>query len=291
MEIIIGKTAGFCYGVQRAVDGAKKALKEKGQVYGLGEIVHNKDVIRNLEELGMYFVDDINDAKDNIIVRAHGVPKEIYEIAKEKKIKLIDYSCPKVLKIHEIAEEYANKGYYIFLIGNKKHPENVGTLSYCGENKFVIETEEDTFKALDAFEKSKIEKLLVIVQTTYSIEKFYIIEKIIKNELPKNIELVVKNTICKSTEIRQKETEKMSKEVDCIIIIGGKNSSNTIKLYDIAKQYCETAILVENAEELNLERIKHVTKVGVMAGASTPKESIDAVVKKLSNFAMKNIEI
>ena len=112
-----------------------------------------------------------------------------------------------------------------------------------------------------------------------------------KNELPKNIELVVKNTICQSTEIRQKETEKMSKEVDCIIIIGGKNSSNTIKLYDIAKQYCETAILVENAEELNLERIKHATKVGVMAGASTPKDSIDAVVKKLSNFAMKNIEI
>ena len=191
---------------------------------------------------------------------------------------------PEVLKIHEIAEEYAKNGYYIFLLGNRKHPEIIGTLSYCGENKFVIEKEEDALKALEILEKSGIKKLLVISQTTYSLEKFYSIEEIIKNELPKDIELIVKNTICQATEIRQKETEEISKKVDCMIIIGGKNSSNTKKLYDIAKQNCKMVIFIENAKEINLDNIRLDDKIGVMAGASTPEESIEEVVSKLKKI-------
>ena len=285
MEIIVGKTAGFCYGVKRAVDGAKEALKQNKILYGLGEIVHNQEVIKELEELGMQFIENIGEANGKTIIRAHGIPKQVYEEARQNQIELIDYTCPKVLKVHEIAEEYANKGYYVFLLGSKKHPENIGTLSYCGENKFVIEKEEDTIKALEALEKSQIKKLLVISQTTYNLEKFYIIEEIIKNELPRNVELVIKNTICQATEIRQKETEEMAKKVDCMIVIGGKNSSNTKKLNEIAKQYCETVLLIENETELELDKIKPNDKVGIMAGASTPKKSVEEVIERLKQFS------
>ena len=284
MEVIVGKTAGFCYGVKRAVEGAKKVVKESENVYGLGEIVHNKDVVKQLENLGMHFIEDIREAKGKTIIRAHGIPKQVYQEAEKLKKELIDYTCPKVLKIHEIAEEYAQNGYYIFLLGNRKHPEIIGTLSYCGENKFVIEKEEDALKALEVLEKSEIKKLLVISQTTYSLEKFYIIEEIIKNELSRDIELVIKNTICQATEIRQKETEEMSKKVDCMIIIGGRNSSNTKKLYDIAKQNCKMVIFIENEKEINLDAIGRKDKIGIMAGASTPEESIKKVVSKLGKI-------
>ena len=285
MELIVGKTAGFCYGVKRAVDGAKEQLKQNENLYGLGEIVHNQDVIKELENLGMQFIENIEEAKGKTIIRAHGVPKQIYEKAKEKQIELIDYTCPKVLNIHQIVEEYANKGYYIFLLGNKKHPEIIGTLSYCGENKFIIEKEDDTMKALETFEKSGMKKILVISQTTYSLEKFYIVEEIIKNEIPRDVEVVVKNTICQATEIRQKETEEMAKKVDAMIIIGGKNSSNTKKLYEIAKQYCKTVLLIENETELVLDNMKSTDKVGMMAGASTPKESIEKVMERLKKLS------
>lgn len=285
MELIVGKTAGFCYGVKRAVDGAKEQLKQNEKLYGLGEIVHNQEVVKELQNLGMQFIENIGEANGKTIIRAHGIPKQVYEEARQNQIELIDYTCPKVLKVHQIAEEYANKGYYIFLLGNKKHPEIIGTLSYCGENKFVIEKEDDTIKALEAFEKSQIKKLLVISQTTYSLEKFYIVEEIIKNEIPRDVEVVVKNTICQATEIRQKETKEMAKKVDAMIIIGGKNSSNTKKLYEIAKQYCKTVLLIENETELILDNMKSTDKVGIMAGASTPKESIEKVIEKLKiNF-------
>ena len=283
MEILVGKTAGFCYGVKKAVEGAKEEInKAKGQIYCLGEIVHNKQVIKSLEKEGLKFIEEIEEAKGDTIIRAHGIPKEVEEKAEKMKIKLLDYTCPNVLKIHEMAEDYSKKGYYIFLLGAKNHPENIGTISYCGNNLDVIENEGEVFKALKKLEKSRIKKLLVISQTTYSLEKFYIIEEIIKNELPKDIQIEIKNTICKATELRQKETQELSKKVDYMIIIGGKNSSNTKKLYEIAKQNCDNTISIETSEEINLEEIKEGFKIGIMAGASTPKESIEEVVDKLS---------
>lgn len=283
MEILVGKTAGFCYGVKRAIDGAKSEIKEsKKQIYCLGEIVHNKQVIEELENEGITFIEDIKDAKGKIIIRAHGVPDEIYKEAEKNNIELKDYTCPNVLKIHKIAEEYSKKGYYVFLCGSKKHPENIGTISYCKENLYIIEKEDDTLKALEKLEKTGIKKLLLISQTTYSLEKFYIIEEIIKNELPRNIDLVVKNTICKATELRQKETEEISKKVDSMIIIGGKNSSNTKKIYEIALKNCKNTICIETKEELKKESYKDSEKIGIMAGASTPQKSIDEVVNLLN---------
>ena len=283
MEILVGKTVGFCYGVKRAIDGAKSEIKEsKEPIYCLGEIVHNKQVIEELENEGITFIEDIKDAKGKTIIRAHGVPEEIYKEAEKNKIELKDYTCPNVLKIHKIAEEYSKKGYYVFLCGSKKHPENIGTISYCKENLYIIEKEDDTLKALEKLEKTGIKKLLLISQTTFSLEKFYIIEEIIKNELPKNIDLVVKDTICKATELRQKETEEISKKVDSMIIIGGKNSSNTKKLYETALKNCKNTICIETKDELKKESYKDSEKIGIMAGASTPQKSIDEVVNFLN---------
>ena len=285
-NIIIGETAGFCYGVKRAVDGVNKDINEneEGNIYCLGEIVHNKQVIKSLKDKGLIFIDDIEDSKGKTVIRAHGIRKEIYDIANKKNIELKDYTCPNVLKIHKIAEEYAEKGFFIFLCGSKEHPENIGTISYCGKNVYIIEKEDDVEEALEILKNSNINKLLVISQTTYSLEKFNEIEKKVKSQLPKNIELVSKNTICKATELRQKETEKISKMVDYMIIIGGVNSSNTKKLYEIAKANCKKCICVETVVQLDIAEIEKSNKVGIMAGASTPEESIQKILEKVEKI-------
>ena len=280
MEVILGKSAGFCYGVKRAVEGAKDELKKaKGKTrYCLGEIVHNKQVIKDLQEKGLVFIEDIKEAKGETIIRAHGIKKEIYKLAKKAKMELKDFTCPNVLRIHKIAEEHAKRGYYIYLIGSKNHPENIGTLSFCGDDVTVIETEEDVASAIEKLRKSAIKKLLVILQTTYSVERFKKIEKLIKENIPENVKLVIKNTICHATELRQKETEEIAKKVDYMIIIGGANSSNTKKLYEIGKANCKSCVCVETADELDLSTINKYEKVGVMAGAATPQELIEEVV-------------
>ena len=257
MEIVLGKTAGFCYGVKNAVSNTEERLKEHKKLSCLGELVHNGEVIRRLENLGLKVIDDLKDSSDKLIIRAHGITKEIYKQAKEMNIELFDYTCPKVLKIHDIASEYADKGYFIFLIGGKNHPESIGTMSFCGNQSYLIETDK------------------------FSIEKFeYFIEKI-KRKLPEDVELEIKNTICNATKIRQEETENISKVVDCMIIIGGKNSSNTRKLYDISKKNCDNTFIIETKDEIEKQQVCHFDRVGIMAGASTPRESIDEVIKKI----------
>lgn len=290
MEIIVGKTAGFCYGVKRAVEGAEKEIsKSNEQIFCLGEIVHNKQVVENLEKQGIKFIENIEESKGKTIVRAHGIAKQVEEKAKKLDIELLDYTCPNVLKIHDIVDKYSKQGYYIFLLGTKNHPETIGTISYCGKSMYVIEKENDVFKALEQFGKSKKQKLLLISQTTYKLENFYIIEEIVKNELPRNIELEVKNTICKATEQRQIETEDIANQVEYMIIIGGKNSSNTKKLYEIAKENCKNSICIETSKEMNLEEIKKYEKIGIMAGASTPNESITEVYKKIKELDLLKI--
>lgn len=282
MEIIVGKTAGFCYGVKRAVEGSLNETSDK-QIYCLGELVHNKQVMNEVEDNNIKLIENLSEVPNNskVIVRAHGVVKEIYELAKEKNIELVDYTCPNVLKIHEVTSEYKNKNYYIFVIGNKEHPETIGTISYCGNNYSCIESEDDINDSINKLQKSNIKDLLIIVQTTFSEAKFKLIKEKIETQL-KDINIVVKNTICAATSTRQKETENLSKEVDCMIIIGGKNSSNTKKLYEIAEKNCQKAIAIETKEELNIDDLKSYEKIGIMAGASTPKKNIDEVVELLN---------
>ena len=284
MEIRIGNNAGFCFGVKRAVEGSIAEVSNSNQkVYCLGELVHNNEVINRIREAGITIVssiDEINEENVKLIIRAHGVDKKLYEQAKERNIEIIDFTCPLVARIHNIAEKYKNESYYIFLIGNRVHPEIIGTASHCGEHYFIIESEMQIDEAVNSFLSSNIQNLLVISQTTYSETKFERIIQDIRSKLTSSVNLVVKNTICNATSIRQKEVQTLSKEVELMIIIGGKNSSNTKKLYELSKENTN-AIMIENAKELDKVQIKQYERVGIMAGTSTPQDSIDRVVEFL----------
>lgn len=280
MEIVLGKTAGFCYGVKRAVDEAKKEIENNKNIYCVGELVHNKSVIRDLEEKGIRFVNSIDEVKEKIIIRAHGISKDIYEKLEQKGIKIKDLTCPNVLKTHTIAEKYRKENYFIVLLGTKNHPESIGTLSFCGNNSFLLQENEDIEECIENINKSVLNKVLIMAQTTYNSKKFDDIVEILKYKI-KNKNIEVQKTICGATEVRQKETTQIARNVEVMIIIGDKKSSNTNKLYDISKENCKKVIFVQNAEELNLKELDGIKKIGIMAGASTPKEDIDEIIKKI----------
>ena len=288
LEIILGKNAGFCYGVKRAVEGAKEKLAENQNLYCLGEIVHNKEVTKSLEMQGLTFINDIKDSQGDTLIRAHGVPQDIYKYAKENNIKLYDFTCPRVLKIHNIAEEYRDKGYFIILLGNKMHPENIGTISYCGLNSCIVDNLEELNEILINIKKFK--KVLVIAQTTFSIKKYDIIKKYIEDNIDKETSVVFKNTICKATEVRQKETFEMSKVVDFMIIVGGNHSSNTKKLYEIARENTRT-VCIETIHDLDLTDLEGIKRIGIMAGASTPNESILRIIEKIRSYNQEEHKI
>lgn len=283
MELLIGKTAGFCFGVERAVEGAKDELKKEKDIYCLGEIVHNKEVIKDLEKHGLKFIENLDQGKNKVIIRAHGIQKELYQKAKNMGIELIDLTCPKVLKIHKIVQEYAEKGFFILLIGKKEHPETIGTVSYCGDDVYIIENSETVDKAIEILKNKKSDKVLVICQTTFSLAEYQKIIRNINSKMDSSIEIEMKNTICSATKLRQEETTELASKVEAMIIIGGKNSSNTNKLYEISKKITETFI-VENKDEIHYEKMKKYKKIGIMAGASTPKKSIEEIVEILQTI-------
>lgn len=273
MELIVGKNAGFCYGVKRAVDGAREELGKGKEIYCLGDIVHNNHVIEELKKQGMKFIDKIDEAKGKTIIRAHGVSKDVYKKAKDMNIEVKDLTCPSVLKIQKIAKEYAENGYYIVLTGKVNHPEVIGIESHCGDNYSIITEVEELDELLNKIKNEP--NVLLISQTTYSSKKFDEITEILKKKIKNNI--VINKTICPSTEIRQKETEEIAKQVDLMIIIGGKKSSNTKKLYEISSAFCKNVVYIENAEDFNINNYKDIEKIGIMAGASTPQEQIEKV--------------
>lgn len=288
MEIIVGKLAGFCRGVTVAVESTEKLLKEKNKIYCLGELAHNKQVMENLEKSGLIVIDNLSDVENGseVIFRAHGMPKSAYEEAEKRNIDIYDYTCVRVKLIHNQVEEACNEGKYIFLLGDKKHPEIIGTKGFADENKiYVIQTEEDIEDAISSLENSGIKKLYIAAQTTYSVKAFKEITEEIKKRLEKeNISIEINNSICEATELRQKETEELSKVVDYMIIVGGKNSSNTKKLYEISERNCKNAIHIETKEELKNIDFKPCKKIGIMAGASTPKSSIEGVREYLESL-------
>lgn len=281
MEIILGKTAGFCFGVENAVTRTEKEVQKNKEIYCLGELVHNRQVTEDLIAKGVKFIEEIDPEKKKVIIRAHGVKKEIYEKAKKLNISLIDLTCPKVLKIHKIVEEYSNKGYYICLIGQKSHPETIGTKSFCGNFYSNIEKNDEIMDLVKNVKKSNLDKMLIISQTTFNLDKYNEIVENVKNKLPSNIYLEEKNTICDTTRLRQEETKKISKQVELMIVVGSKNSSNSTKLYEIAKENCKNVIFIENDKGIKKEDIKSYNKVGIMAGASTSIKSINLIIEKL----------
>ena len=278
MNIIIGKNSGFCTGVRISVTKAEEELsKTKSTVYCLGELIHNKQVVKNLEDKGLNTIDSINEASNKAIIRAHGVSKEVYDIAKQRNIELVDLTCPKVLKIHKQVQSFAKDNYFIFLFGIKNHPETIGTFSFCGNNSFLLESISDIDNAINAFYESGLKDLLIISQTTFSLKLFEEICSVILNSLGNHYNIHIEKSICNATATRQIETKELSKSVDLMIIIGGKNSSNTKKLYDIATQNCGHAIHIETKDDLDLDFVKSFENIGIMAGASTPEYIVNDV--------------
>ena len=283
MEIILGKSSGFCFGVKNAIDGTEKELKNNKPVYCLGEIIHNEEVIKDLESKGLVIVDNIEGVKDVAIIRAHGVSKNVYETAKSKNIKLLDYTCPFVSNIHKTVTRYAKDNYFIFLLGIKDHPESIGTISFCGDNSYLIESLNDVSFALNEFQKSSLKNLLIISQTTFSVSLFEEIVSKVKSRLTSNINLEIKNTICNTTSIRQRETKSIAKKVDLMIVIGGKHSSNTKKLFDVAKKNCKNTLFIQTKNDLEYTYLQSFNKIGIIAGASTPQNIIEDVVDFCKN--------
>ena len=279
MEIIIGKYSGFCNGVRFTVEEADKALDGEKDIYCLGEIVHNERVIKDLEEKGMKTISKIEEAPNNskVIIRAHGELKETYEKADKKQLELLDLTCG---KIKAIRVKIKNKieDHFIVIIGKKNHPETLGVQSFAGEYSDIVEEIEDINKCEEKYKSSNKKKVYIVSQTTFNKDKFDILVQEIQKRLEGNI--VIDKTICDATEKRQEETRELSKNVDCMIIVGGKKSSNTKELEVISKEYCKNVYLVQEKKDLEEIEIKKDYKVGIMAGASTP----EIVVKEIVNY-------
>lgn len=284
MEVVVGKMAGFCPGVEGAIKKARTALETRDRVYCLGEIVHNKQVVNSLEKDGMITVESLDEVPDNstVLIRAHGEPETTYKKAESKNLEVLDATCGKVLSIHKKVEREKEDS-FIIILGKKNHPEVLGTKGFAGENSFVIETEDDILDAYMKYEITDLGRVYVVGQTTISSSYFDILAKEIEKEFYE-AEVCIDKTICNATEIRQKETLEMSKKFHTMIIIGGKNSSNTKELYKIAENNCQKVYLIETVEEIRDIDFSEIENIGIMAGASTPKESINEVKEYLESL-------
>ena len=275
MEITVAKSAGFCFGVQRAVDSVYKELEENsGKIYTFGPIIHNEQVVEDLNKRGIEVIDTVEQLKEikegTVVIRSHGVAKEIYDILEQQKLKMVDATCPFVKKIHNIVLDESNNGKTIIIIGNDNHPEVEGIKGWVNGEVIVINKEEQIEK-LSLPEQTKAS---IVSQTTFNHNKFKYLVEIIRK---KGYDITVVNTICNATHVRQVEAQKISSKVDGMIVIGGKNSSNTQKLYDICRNECENTFYVQTVKDLNLHELKSLKSIGITAGASTPKNIIEEV--------------
>ena len=275
MEITVAKSAGFCFGVQRAVDSVYKELEENsGKIYTFGPIIHNEQVVEDLNKRGIEVIDTVEQLKKikegTVVIRSHGVAKEIYDILEQQRLKMVDATCPFVKKIHNIVLDESNNGKTIIIIGNDNHPEVEGIKGWVNGEVIVINKEEQIEK-LSLPEQTKA---CIVSQTTFNHNKFKYLVEIIRK---KGYDITVVNTICNATHVRQVEAQKISSKVDGMIVIGGKNSSNTQKLYDICRNECENTFYVQMVKDLNLHELKSLKSIGITAGASTPKNIIEEV--------------
>ncbi len=280
MEVKLAKNAGFCFGVKRAVDTVYEQVGTGKKIYTLGPIIHNEEVVKDLEEKGVQVLEseeDLELVKDGtVIIRSHGVPKHVYENIKRQKLEYVDATCPFVRKIHKIVEEESTKGNTILIIGNEKHPEVAGIRGWSNSEAYVINTVEEAMK----FDVPVEKKLCIVSQTTFNYNKFQELVEIISK---KRYDIIVLNTICNATEERQQEAKEIAKNVDAMIVIGGRHSSNTQKLFEICKKECENTYYIQTLVDLDFDRLKTVGSVGITAGASTPKNIIEEVQCKCQN--------
>ena len=275
MEVIVAKTAGFCFGVKRAVDKVYEQIEKGGSpIYTYGPIIHNEEVMKDLEAKGVRVLETEEELaaleRGVVIIRSHGVGRHIYELLDRPGITVVDATCPFVKKIHRIVEEQNAAGRRVIIVGNEEHPEVQGIKGWGDTNTLVIESAEK----LDDFHIPEEERLCMVAQTTFNYNKFQVIvEKILK----KGYDILVLNTICNATQERQVEAKQIAASVDAMIVIGGQSSSNTRKLYEICSSECENTYFIQTLDDLDLQSVSSVRSVGITAGASTPNYIIEEV--------------
>ncbi|MDD4681134.1 MAG: 4-hydroxy-3-methylbut-2-enyl diphosphate reductase [Clostridia bacterium] len=284
-QIIIAENAGFCFGVKRAVEMTVDTNKDrKSKVYTLGPLIHNTDVVENLKVQGIYPID--NDyfgnlsMEDTVVIRSHGISSDIIEEIKKTGASIVDATCPYVTSIQRKARKYYNEGYQIVIVGDPKHPEVIGINGWCDNTAIITKTGEEL--------KNLPDKVCVLSQTT---EKQANYEKTLEAVSKLSQDVLAFNTICSATGERQESAHNVSKKADLMVVIGGKNSSNTKKLYEICSENCGNTILIENVDELpdNLVTDPKLNVIGVTAGASTPEWIINEVISKLKETSLTSL--
>ncbi len=273
-KVRLAKTAGFCFGVKRAVDIAYENV-DKGNVYTLGPIIHNEEVVKDLEKQGVIALKDesqLGCVKENstVIIRSHGVAKQVYDLLEEKKVNIIDATCPFVKKIHNIVKEASDNGDFIVIIGNEGHPEVEGIKGWSNSDTVVI----DDAQMIENLNIEKNKKISIVSQTTFNYKKF---QDLVEIFVKKGYNVIVRNTICNATQDRQKEARELAASVDAMIVVGSKSSSNTRKLYEICKSECDNTAYVQTCNDLDMSLYKNSDSIGITAGASTPKNIIEEV--------------
>ena len=279
MEVMVAKTAGFCFGVKRAVDQVKRQIAEgRKPIYTYGPIIHNEEVVRELAGQGVRVIESEKELLDitdgTVVIRSHGVPERIYREIKDQGLDIVDATCPFVKKIHRIVREYGEKGADVVIIGNDGHPEVEGIKGWCTGAVTVIGTEEEA----EQFQHDPAKPLCVVSQTTFNYKKFDKLVEIISKMSYDRVDIL--NTICSATEERQSEARRIAQKADCMIVIGGSHSSNTRKLFEICKKECANTYYIQTLKDLDIRRLPSMGCVGITAGASTPNNLIEEVSKQ-----------
>ena len=281
MEVKVAKTAGFCFGVQRAVDKVYELIDScPDRLFTLGPIIHNEEVVNDLEKKGVRVASE-EELKtlpegSTVVIRSHGVGKKVYDQLEECGLSYVDVTCPFVLKIHRIVEKESKAGSHIVIIGDPDHPEVVGICGWCIGPYTVIRTKQD---ALD-FVPPEGKNVCIVSQTTFNYNKFKDLVEILRKKRYDNTVLNILNilnTICNATEERQREAKNIAGEVDTMLVVGGRHSSNTQKLFEICKKECGNTYYIQTPVDLDSEMFQCSSCVGITAGASTPKKIIEEV--------------
>lgn len=283
MNIKTAKNSGLCFGVKRALKITRENLEiNSGDTYALGELIHNPQVISELIKLGIIHEDNPEHIHNStVIIRSHGVAPEVYRTLKSNHNRILDATCPNVKRIQNLVRSLAKEKVDIVIFGNRSHPETVGLQGYGGDKAVVVENEKQAAGLPHKKKRS------VLAQSTQDIRTF---KQIIAALMDKTRELNVYNTICPSTLIRQKSTAALAKEVDALFVIGGKKSSNTHKLYSLAKSILPQTFFIENTGQISPGMIKDAGKVGLAGGASTPPEAIEEAEKKIKSISKYHID-
>ncbi len=276
MQIIIAKNSGLCYGVRRALKIARETRQKKtGKVCTLGDLIHNPQVIADLKKQGIQSITDPDKLGEGwIIIRSHGVSPDTYSQLEEKNVQIVDATCPIVQKIQKLVAMLATQREEIIIVGNKEHPEIRGLIGFSQGKGIIVENEAQVKRL------PRRKKRAVLAQSTQDL---YLFEKIVAALIEKTEELKIYNTICHSTQTRQKSTSELASCVDTLFIVGGKNSSNTNKLFQISKRILPNTHFIESASQIDFEMLKGSKKIGLSGGASTPPEAIQEAVEKIKS--------